>query len=383
MTNMRPRFEDLKTTTMTLVCLLSGEVNITSAFNLLNITRIEFTPVLSGRKIKLPHSTPGDILSLRFRDDKKILHTRGYIRSAVKKMFRHAVTIDISVKEKNLSVKLTKGKMQMSGATSLKQGEEAATYIVDQLKEIQYCLDWYKANPKVAKKLVNWLKEKSRGDATLRHSENTESLSMDVTDEDPVSDYLLKPITTTPPFADPRAVAYLIGKIPTHDYHSEYVQEIGRIIKSPDVCSSDIGIKCIDSAMVNKNFDFGFKIDRNKLHSLMDQNNGFSARFESDTDHNVTVEIPYDIPKDSIIAKKKDKTPCHTFMIYRSGKVTLSGPRESMMADVFYQFYDSVMALREEIEVPTLVMGKKHYRGPRPVKEVDEDAAESIDDSSD
>jgi hypothetical protein len=101
----------------------------------------------------------------------------------------------------------------------------------------------------------------------------------------------------------------------------------------------------------------------------MDQMNGFSARFESDTDHNVTVEIPYEIPKDSIIVKKKGKTPCHTFMIYRSGKVTLSGPREDMMADVFYRFYETVMSLRPEIEVPNVVLTKKQYRGPQVTNE--------------
>src|SRR5207237_7875328 len=95
-----PDFDTLPVTTMTLVLPLTGRINLPLAFNLLPITRLEFTaPRRQKKRFKIPHCpVPGAILSLRF-----LGHTRGIIRSLEGKFFKHSITIDLATREKNVS----------------------------------------------------------------------------------------------------------------------------------------------------------------------------------------------------------------------------------------------------------------------------------------
>lgn len=103
-------FESLKITTITLIISLSGYVFLDEAFALLPITRIELPPSKRvTQKFKIPHcKIPGSILSLRYNG-----YTKGIIRTVSKKAFKNSITCDISTREKNVSLKLSRTKMQM------------------------------------------------------------------------------------------------------------------------------------------------------------------------------------------------------------------------------------------------------------------------------
>src|SRR5438270_847055 len=95
-------YERLNVTTMTLIMSLNNEVNAELAFHLLPIKRIDVVRKKETSKFKLTHcNIPGSILSMRFRKN-----VRGVIRNK-STPFKNAVTIDISTKKKNISLKLS------------------------------------------------------------------------------------------------------------------------------------------------------------------------------------------------------------------------------------------------------------------------------------
>ena len=48
--------------------------------------------------------------------------------------------------------------------------------------------------------------------------------------------------------------------------------------------------------------------------------------------------------------RKKKKIPCHTFLVYKSGKVTQSGPIEKLNEQVYYKFLETVLSIRQQVE---------------------------------
>ena len=74
--------------------------------------------------------------------------------------------------------------------------------------------------------------------------------------------------------------------------------------------------------------------------------NGFHSRYNNAADHCVTISLPYDSPKRK---GKKNKPKCHTFMVYKSGIVTQSGPSIDTMRDAYYLFMETIMEIRDHI----------------------------------
>ena len=82
----------------------------------------------------------------------------------------------------------------------------------------------------------------------------------------------------------------------------------------------------IAEAMVNYNYSLGFEVDRTRLNQFIDGQNGFISRYNNALANSVTIELPYDPPKGTAIKRRKNKVPHHTFLVYKSGSVTQSGP---------------------------------------------------------
>ena len=107
--------------------------------------------------------------------------------------------------------------------------------------------------------------------------------------------------------------------------------------------------------MVNYNYDLGFDIDRWKLYSHINGLNGFSARYENTTDHCVTIQLPYEIPDHLLdVIVKKNKTQKHSFLVYKSGLVTQSGPCEELSREAYNLFNSTIKTLRPYIMKPSL-----------------------------
>lgn len=358
-------FENLKVTTMTLVIPLIGTVNLDAAFDLLKITRIHLPqPKRQSQKFKIPHCTsPGAILSLRYKGV-----TRGIIRSTSSKHFKNSITIDIATQHKNVSIKLSSTKIQMCGASSVDQGMEGSNYIISQLLEIQDHLDYIQENPERLKTTLDWLKEATRGNPTQRiiGSEGGVGVARIESDHfvrhplgiippdvrNPVAPGPIiypEPTEKYPEFVDTRIADFLLRPIFEYVYVSDFHTCLDWLSSIKTVTSRPLQVQQVHKAMVNYNYDLGFSVKRYELVRRINGLNGFFARYHNSIEHNVTIELPYVVPEHHKAMRKKNKNPCHIFLVYMSGLVTQSGPGEELMREAYYRFNETVNSIREFI----------------------------------
>lgn len=336
-------FKYLKVTTMTVVMPMDGEVDLDRIFPLLEITRIDL-PVTKRQtqKFKIPCcKIPGAILSARYKGI-----TRGIVKSQSKRYFLNAITIDVSTLEKNVNIKLSKSKMQMCGATSLELAKQAAQYIIDHITRIQNMLEYIDNNPEIAKLTIDWIKEKTRGPPKL----------IILSDDNQLSQSIINHTITVPETIDPnvdkRIVEFILRFANEMTYHEDFCYQIDWICQLKSVVNKIPQILEFQKVMVNYNYDLGFNIDRKELVKRINGLNGFTARYENTVDHSVTIELPYKIPEGMRITKRKGKIPCHTFLVYRSGLVTQSGPNEDLMKPAYEYFNATINEIKEYVGKP-------------------------------
>jgi hypothetical protein len=353
--NEIPDFEKLKVTTMTLVLYLEGNISIEEAFGLFKVTRIDLpTPKRVAQKFKIPHvAPPGAVLSLRFREC-----IRGIIRSTSPTHFKNSITIDLSTKLKNVSIKLSKSKIQMCGASSVEQGIEGANYIIEHLLEIQDNLDYINSSDPSTSEIVNYtfnyVKSITKGRHILRKPYSGEELSNQLI----LDNKIKKDFSLDDEIINKRLAKFLLSKIDEFEYYSMFVKEMEWIRSLKEVTTRPLKVKEVYKVMVNYNYDLGFTVNRFELARRMNGLNGFFARYTNSVEHNVTVELPYEVTGRKKI-RKKNKIPCHTFLIYMSGLVTQSGPGEELMRDAYYKFYDTIRSIQNDVTKPGVVLSKK------------------------
>ena len=317
--------------------------------------------------------------------------TRGILRSTSGKHFKNSITLDLSLKDKNVNIKLCNSKtrqsgskMQMCGAKSLDQGMEGAKEVLKKINHIQNILDRMETNPTLKQKCIEHLH---------RAMEET---------SDPLWKYQPSTTTTIPANvlgAIQDELQWKLGNLPAtkHDFDQlvkgymerfpevkslpawlreslvilrnlnyiepteeekkeldmEYVnlflqefEEIHSLDKFKEKISfienvgklydGNLNISEVSKAMVNFNYSLGGPIDRFELMKHFNGKGNFYSHFDNSTEHYVTIELPYKV-KDPA-RKKKSKKPCHTFLVYQSGLVTQSGPDEEMMKEAYLEF---------------------------------------------
>lgn len=351
-----PRYEDLKVTTMTVIMSLVGIVNTTAAFLLLPITKVVIPQTRELSKCKLPHcKTPGAILSLRYRGN-----IRGVIRNKLGP-FKNAVTIDISTTKKNINLKLSTSSIHICGAPSREISTEAANHVISHLTKLQYIIEKVQNNLEVSKEIVEWIKEHIKGEATIKPiwvETNYSNVTLSV--YEPVDDYTIKSkIDATPPKYFDRDILNLF--ISFHEdfiYYKDFCSKLDFLLTIKYViarvpndapCSPILRLDYIDEAMVNYNYSLGFEVDRSLLDYHIDGLNGFMSRYNNALSTSVVIELPYKPREGTIIKRRKNKIPHHTFLVYKSGSVTQSGPGGDMMRDVYYLFMNTIMMLKDQI----------------------------------
>ena len=339
-------FKHLKVTTMTVVMPLKGMVNSDQVFPLLEITRLDLPPQKrQTQKYKIPFcKIPGAILSARYRG-----FTRGIIKSQNKKYFLNAITIDISTSEKNVNIKLSKSKMQMCGATSVRLAKEAAQHIIQKLYDTQDDIEYLNDHPEMTQQCLEWIKEVTRGQEIM-----LPPFTRDEDQVDPVIVHTLQLPEELPAELDldKRIVMFLIRQAPDFAIYEDYCIQLDWVCTLKMVITKPLEVIEVIKVMVNFNYDLGFNINRWALSQYINGFNGFTARYENTLDHSVTIELPYTPVSDSKITRRKDKVPCHTFLVYKSGLVTQSGPNEDLMEGAYYKFNETINQIRPYIIKP-------------------------------
>lgn len=351
-------YEELAITTMTIIIALSNGVNTEAAFHLLPITRIAIQQTRESSKCKLPHcEIPGSILSMRSRGN-----VRGVIRST-SAPFKNAVTIDISTVRKNISLKLSSFSIQMCGASSRDDGIEAANHVLNHLRRVQSILTKMQADPQGARATIEWVKSITRGGQIERPFwEERRFINVMMRVYRPFAEFsIVKPILDIPNGIDKDIVMFLLTLTDDFIYHSDFCRKIDAIPAIHTIIDEPLELKHIDEAMVNYNYSLGFEVDRARLNQSIDGQNGFISRYNNALATSVTIELPYEPPEGTAIKRRKNKIPHHTFLVYRSGSVTQSGPGGALMREAYYMFMGTIAQLRPLIEyAPQAVQQPQH-----------------------
>ncbi len=293
------KFEDLNITTMTLLFNIDGVVNLDTAFLLLPLTDVKQENINETKKKKQRAKTPfvdvpGSIISLRYKG-----LVRGYQKKKAKsaqdskpKYFKNSVTLDLSLKDKNVNIKLCASTIHMCGAKNTNQGEEGSQYLIDYIHEISELINNNRYD--IIKERLN-----ASIDQLKRNHPNIDFSLL----EDNLNMTIYKNVDTISPL---------------------------KILQK-------------SKAMVNYNYDLGFPIDRTKLKQFINGRDGFFSHYDNSTEHFVTIELPYEsnIPIKNK-NKIKNKILCHKFLIYKSGLVTQTGPNEDLMRPVFNLFISNI-----------------------------------------
>lgn len=352
-------FESLKITTITLVITLSNRVNADIAFQVLPITRVVVQQTRESSKCKIPHcKTPGSILSMRYRDN-----IRGLIRNK-SNPFKNAVTIDISTVQKNINLKLSSYSIQMCGASSNSDGVEAATHIINHLKNIQSILNLVQNNTVQTLEAIEWIKDITRGNVVERiYSEEKRFINVTLLINHTTDNEISRPMIPIPITLNQNITIFLLSLCDDFIYHSDMCRKLDFMLKIPGVIDPlldtenpllvldyPLELKNIDEAMVNYNFSLGFEVDRAKLNQYIDGINGFISRYNNALATSVTIELPYTPSITSSIKRRKNKVPHVSFLCYRSGSITMSGPGGTIMYDSYYLFMNTISELQTYIE---------------------------------
>jgi hypothetical protein len=364
-------FKSLKPTTIVLIVNLKeylitdttfdGAINLDWAFSLLPITRIKLPEQKRVKQnIKLPHvDIPGAILSLRHKG-----HTRGIIRSTNKKCFKNSVTIDISVKSKNLNIKLSAFKFHVCGANSVDQALEGINYIINYLHDIQDEIDYINQNYDMALSTIQTLKKITKGSEIKRELNDSTSMSCDEnTQTNEILDYTIDKIDDFEKYRseefDVRIANFLYRQAEDFKYHSHFSTEIDYILTIKKIINHRLEIDNYWKAMVNINYDLKFDIDRDELRDQLNGCDGFYARYNNMFEHSVTVYLPYE-PKNNRQVRKKNKQTCHTYIVYQSGLVTQSGPGDELMEEAYYKFIEVINRIKDKIMIKNCVKKLKY-----------------------
>lgn len=359
-------FSDYKITTVTMVITLTHPVDIQKAFHLLPIYPVQID---NPKEVysKFPNiQVPGAIFSIRHEK----WGTRGLIKN--KKPFRNVVTVDISTEVKNISAKLTKDSIQMCGASSKEDGESAAQHIINHLLEIQKYLDELSENQERAAEIFNWLKNVTRGQKITREITDGNTFEdLDIVSE--VEDYTINSnISGNTPM-----ISYLLSLKEDFAYHSDYVNKLDFIYTLRTLVSRNLSIGSSDISMLNYNYSLGFDVNRSALDKAFKENpEGFYSNFNNALAPQVSIQLPYEpkinIDQYTIIKqikegdqaqfdlinairerkqkRKKKKVPHHTFLVYKSGSVTQSGPGGEIMEEAYYKFMNKIADIATQIK---------------------------------
>jgi hypothetical protein len=346
------QFEDLRITTETLVMSLTNGVSMEAAFHLLPITRIEMSQTRESSKCKLPHcQIPGSILSMRYRDD-----TRGVIKSKASS-FKNAVTIDISTKKKNISLKLSPSSIQMCGASSKEDGVEAATHVLSHLKRVQDMINRIQENETLTMEMIQWVKTNTKGNYVEKptvEKKTFKNVTLNIY-KSTVDNCIVYPQEAIPSHMDEEIVKFMITMGEDFLYHQDFCKKLYYLPKFRYVIDEPPEILSATEVMVNYNFHLGFEVDRALLNQYIDGREGFISRFNNALSTSVTIELPYDPPANRIVKTRSYRQPHFSFLVYLSGSVTYSGPCPELMSEAYYKFRRTILELKPFIE----------YRGPR------------------
>ena len=151
--------------------------------------------------------------------------------------------------------------------------------------------------------------------------------------------------------ADERVVKFFIKYAPDYRYYEHYMSFIDDVLHIDTVAEFPVAIDQVFPLMVNFSYSLNMIINRPALARCIDGVDGFKAYYNNTTDHCVTVVLPYKPTKEMKLLKKNkaNKENQHTFMIYKSGLVTQSGPNLPLVRGAYIKFNNFIRSVADQV----------------------------------
>ena len=333
-------FKNLKITTITMICELIGQINLSNVFHLAPITKIVNFTHSGAAKCKLPYGAPvGSIISMRYDN-----MVRGIMTS--QKNFKNSITLTISTSTKNISIKLSDNTIHLCGASNKNNANEAIELILEHIYSINDNIIRFKNDAN--KDLIEWISYHFKGSPTEKcHYRIKEFKNMNLKILTEIPDFFIKKPDNIPENFDHKLIDFLYNLSKDLIYHSDFMNKI-KNIKNFNASQSKLYVEKKHEVMVNYNYNLGFNVNRIKLNELVDGKNGFLSRFDNANVNHVKIELPYKLQNYNS-RKTNKKIPHHSFLIYKSGAVTQSGPGGEIMEDAFYKFKHIIQSIKDQI----------------------------------
>lgn len=368
-------YDKLPTTTLTSVTLLQGEVENWNLYYLFPITYFRLKK--SFYKKAPTCNTEGAILSVRY------MHSnRGFPKDSC---FKNSIILDISMGNKNVSVKLSDKKIQLCGATSEEMSIKASKILVNYILKIQELLDLFHKDLNETKLTVDWVlsitcQDKESGKKRLKSPDNYDAY---------------KPYPF-PPYVNETLARWFIPMISDFIYHEEYVKFLGFIQTIPRVIISDtISIASTEIKMKNHNYPLPFLVNRQNCYNLFSKLENWIAIYDSSWDTSVKLlrlsnknsallntndtnelgifnknsvsEVGMLNANDDIDEmdgyEDEDENPLyHTFIVFSTGSVTQSGPRPDEIGIYYEEFNQIIKANKDKLMLHTNREQKKKLK---------------------
>lgn len=141
---------------------------------------------------------------------------------------------------------------------------------------------------------------------------------------------------------------YAINAFCDHDRYATWLLEAEYLAQHNLVYKHAPVRVVLQKALVNFNFGIGFVINRNAFTHVFSKHPHFITVYDNIRAQNIFISLPYFSTNSEICRKKKNS--CITFIVYQTGRVTLTGPHESLNRIALIAFMDHVRTNRHLIE---------------------------------
>ncbi len=260
----------------------------------------------------------------------------------------------MSIKDKNVNFRLSKSTIHMCGVKSFEQINETVQLLFGHLKGIQDDLKYLQENPDKVTSCFKYIQ------SNIRSTENPQGVKTLYLQGLQGLQENREPEDRDPENLDSRVLNFMKRNLRDHTTAVGFLTELKWILLQSQVYIGDLSILKIETSMINKNYDIGFEVNRRALARYISQIDDFYLDYDNAVTHSVKIMLPFEIPSgpNGTVRrkKKKDEIPHHTFMVYKSGCVTQSGPSLELMSDAYLKFFKAIYGLRHLIEKP-LVTG--------------------------
>ena len=320
-----PAVASLPLTTMTYVVSLQGNINLEAVYELFSIINIQIHQTRKNVKnIKIPYipGNEGMIYDINYKGN-----TRGIVKKRSKKFFKNSVLLDLGLKEKNVAIKISNTSFHITGVKEYQNVIDSTEYLIKFLYTIQEHLDYIGNNPEEIAKIDNWILKNVKGpnDTLIPINKVNDNINLSILN------FLTSSLWEFTSF---------------EDFYTVFQWTLG----CREIITSDLNITGNKLIMTNYNYDLGFLINRDELAQRLKNETNFVVIYDNSVNYYIKIELPYIRDESFDKIRKKPKVPKHTILVYKSGKVTQSGPGYDLMKICYDKFRIEICKFRPYIE---------------------------------